>query len=63
MEPAGLDFLERELYNLLLKGEMSIEQISDSLGKRPQELSLALIKLELKGIVARLAGNLFALAK
>lgn len=63
LEPAGLDFLERELYNLLLKGEMSIEQISDSLGKRPQELSLALIKLELKGIVARLAGNLFALAK
>ena len=55
--------MERELYNLLLKGEMSIEQISDSLGKRPQELSLALIKLELKGIVARLAGNLFALAK
>ena len=61
--PVGLDFLEGELYNLLLKGEMEIEQIADSLGKRPQELSLALMKLELKGLVVRLAGNRYAIAQ
>ena len=52
-----------ELYNLLLKGEMEIEQIADSLGKRPQEPSLALTKLELKGLVVRLAGNRYAIAQ
>ena len=63
LTPQGLDFLEGELYNLLLKGEMSIEQIADSLNKRPQELSLALTKLELKGLVVRLVGNVFAIEK
>ena len=61
--PPGLDFLEGELYNLLLKGEMEIEQLASGLGKRPQELSLALTKLELKGLVVRLAGNIFAIAR
>ena len=42
---------------------MEIEQIADSLGKRPQELSLALMKLELKGLVVRLAGNRYAIAQ
>lgn len=62
-QPQGLDFLEGELYNLLLKGEMEIQELADSLGKQPQELSVALTKLELKGFIVRLAGNIFALSR
>lgn len=62
-QPQGLDFLEGELYNLLLKGEMEIQELADSLGKQPQELSVALTKLELKGFIVRLAGNVFALLR
>lgn len=62
-QPQGLDFLEGELYNLLLKGEMEIQELADSLGKQPQELSVALTKLELKGLIVRLAGNIFALSR
>ena len=62
-QPQGLDFLEGELYNLLLKGEMEIQELADSLGKQPQELSVALTKLELKGLIVRLAGNVFALSR
>lgn len=62
-QPQGLDFLEGELYNLLLKGEMEIQELADSLGKQPQELSFALTRLELKGLIVRLAGNVFALSR
>lgn len=62
-QPQGLDFLEGELYNLLLKGEMEIQELADSLGKQPQELSFALTRLELKGLIVRLAGNIFALLR
>lgn len=62
-QPQGLDFLEGELYNLLLKGEMEIQELADSLEKQPQELSVALTKLELKGLIVRLAGNVFALSR
>lgn len=62
-QPQGLDFLEGELYNLLLKGEMEIQELADSLGKQPQELSFALTRLELKGLIVRLAGNVFALLR
>ena len=62
-QPQGLDFLEGELYNLLLKGEMEIQELADSLGKQPQELSFALTRLELKGLIVRLAGNIFALSR
>lgn len=62
-QPQGLDFLEGELYNLLLKGEMEMQELADSLGKQPQELSFALTRLELKGLIVRLAGNIFALLR
>ena len=62
-QPQGLDFLEGELYNLLLKGEMEIQELADSLGKQPQELSFALTRLELKGLIVRLAGNIFSLSR
>lgn len=62
-QPQGLDFLEGELYNLLLKGEMEIQELADSLGKQPQELSFALTRLELKRLIVRLAGNIFALSR
>lgn len=62
-QPQGLDFLEGELYNLLLKGEMEIQELADSLEKQPQELSFALTRLELKGLIVRLAGNIFALSR
>ena len=59
--PPGLDFLQGELYNLLLKGDFSMQQIVDLLGKPAAEVSTALTMLELRGIIERLPGNTFGL--
>lgn len=59
-EPAsliGLDFLEQELYNLLLKGDRTFEQLAAETGCRANELNIVITKLEIKGLIVRLAGN------
>ncbi len=55
----GLDFFERELYNLLLKGDMTMQQLADRSGSAAAKVSLTLTKLEVKGLVERLPGNRF----
>lgn len=57
----GLDFFEAELYNLLLKGDTPLQELIDVTGHTPQEINLALTMLELKGVVVRLAGNIFGI--
>ncbi len=59
--PPGLDFLETELYNLLLKGDMDIQQIVDTAQLKPQQANLVLTKMELRGLIERLAGNIFSI--
>ena len=59
--PVGLDFFQTELYNLLLKGDFSMQQIIDLLGKSASEVSMALTMLELKGLIEKLPGNMFGI--
>ena len=53
----GLDFLGQELDNLLLKGDRTFEQLAAETGCRANELNIVITKLEIKGLIVRLAGN------
>ncbi len=55
----GLDFFEKELYNLLLKSDMSVQQLVDGTNHKTNEINMTLTKLELKGLIERLPGNIF----
>lgn len=59
--PVGLDFFQMELYNLLLKGDFTMQQMIDRLGQPAAKVSTALTMLELRGIIERLPGNVFGL--
>ena len=59
--PPGLDFFQTELYNLLLKGDFSMQQMVELLNQPAAAVSTALTMLELKGMIERLPGNVFGL--
>lgn len=59
--PEGLDFSETELYNLLLQGDLDVQALIAYTKKSAAEINLTLTKLELKGLVERLAGNMFGI--
>ena len=59
--PSGLDFFEAGLYNLLLKGDMNMQQIVDAMREKPQRVNLTLTKMELRGLIERSAGNIFGI--
>lgn len=52
-----LDFLQRDIYNLLLKGDLSVESISERIEYTPSEISTSLTMMELSGLVKRLPGG------
>ena len=52
-----LDFLQRDIYNLLLKGDLSVENIADNTEYSLCEVSAALTMMELGGLVKRLPGG------
>ena len=52
-----LDFLQRHIYNLLLKGDLNVEKIADLAQHPLSEVSAALTMMELGGIVKRLPGG------
>ncbi|MCL1944530.1 MAG: DNA-processing protein DprA [Firmicutes bacterium] len=53
-----LDFFEQQVYNLLLaKGKTSFDNIVEELNCNSRELSVLLSNLEMRDIVAKLAGN------
>lgn len=56
---SGLDFLEEALYNQLLKGEKTTEELMETLQQPAGTISLTLTKLELKGLITRLPGDFF----
>lgn len=60
-KPAGLDFFEGRLYNLLLKGDMSLEELMEQADSDVKTVNLTLTKMEIKGFVERLAGNRFGI--
>ncbi len=52
-----LDFLQRHIYNLLLKGDLNVEKIAELAQSPLSEISSALTMMELGGIVKRLPGG------
>lgn len=56
-----LDFLQRDIYNLLLKGDLSVESISGSIQYTPSEISASLTMMELGGLVKRLPGGKYGI--
>ena len=52
----GLDFLQQQIYNLLLIGDASIEEISEKLNIEIGELNTTLTIMELSGLLRRLPG-------
>jgi DNA processing protein len=56
-----LDFLEQQIYNLLLTGDLTIDEIADKLNIPQNELNIAVTMMEMNGIVKRLPGLQYGL--
>ncbi|MEZ4357605.1 MAG: DNA-processing protein DprA [Eubacteriales bacterium] len=52
----GLDFLQQQIYNLLLIGDANIEELSQKLSVEIDELNTTLTIMELLGLIKRLPG-------
>ena len=58
----SLDFFEERLYNLLLKGELTVDDMSLALNIDINELITTLTMMELNGVVKRRAGGIYSIA-
>jgi DNA processing protein len=56
-----LDFFEQRLYNLLLQGDLSIEDLEIKAEIDTSALYSSLTMMEMKGIIKKLPGNIFGL--
>jgi DNA processing protein len=56
-----LDFLQREIYNLLLQGDTSVESLALSIKYPQSEINSALTLMELGGIIKRLPGGKYGI--
>lgn len=54
-----LDFLEAQIYNLLLKGKHTTEELAEELGCPVKEVAPAITKMEIKGLIAPGPGDTF----
>ena len=54
-----LDFLEQQIYNLLLTGDMTAEELSESLEIPQSGLNITVTMMELNGLIKRLPGLLY----
>ena len=52
-----LDFLQRQIYNLLMQGDMGIESIASSIEYSQSEINTTLTIMELSGLIKRLPGG------
>jgi DNA processing protein len=52
-----LDFLQRQVYELLRQGDMSAESLSEQTGASPGEMSVSLTMMELSGLIKRVPGG------
>jgi len=57
-----LDFFEQRIYNLLLQGDFSIEEIEIKTEIDVSALYSSLTMMEMKGIIKRLPGNVFGIS-
>jgi predicted Rossmann fold nucleotide-binding protein DprA/Smf involved in DNA uptake len=56
-EHIQLDFLQRQIYNLLLQGDTSVEIIVRGIQYPQSEINSALTMMELGGLIKRLPGG------
>ena len=56
-----LDFLEQQIYNLLLSGDMTAEELSEKLEVPQNELNIAVTMLEMNGVIKRMPGLYYSL--
>ncbi len=52
-----LDFLQRQIYNLLLQGDASVESIAKSIEYPQSEINAELTMMEIGGLIKRLPGG------
>ena len=60
-EEIQLDFLQRQLYNLLLQGDIGVENIAAQIEYPQSEINIALTMMELSGLIKRLPGGKYGI--
>jgi DNA processing protein len=56
-----LDFLQSHIYNLLLKGDISVENIAADAQAPQSEINAALTMMEMSGLIKRLPGGKYGI--
>ncbi|MDD5018683.1 MAG: DNA-processing protein DprA [Eubacteriales bacterium] len=56
-EEIQLDFLQRQIYNLLIQGDLSVESITRCIEYPQSEINMTLTMMELDGLIKRLPGG------
>ncbi len=52
-----LDFFQQQIYNQLLKGELTLDELAELTGFAPAELASQVTLMEIEGVVSRLSGG------
>jgi DNA processing protein len=60
-EQIQLDFLQRQIYNLLLQGDASVENMASCIQYPQSEINSALTMMELGGLIKRLPGGKYGI--
>ena len=60
-EEIQLDFLQREIYNLLIQGDMSVESIAQCIKYPQRDINTNLTMMELAGLIKRLPGGKYGI--
>jgi DNA processing protein len=61
IEQIQLDFLQRQIYNLLLQGDLSVESIAKSIEYPQSEINASLTLMEISGIIKRAPGGKYGI--
>jgi DNA processing protein len=56
-----LDFFEQQIYNLLLQGELTIDQLLEVVDFQQSDLFISLTMLEMKQVVLKKPGNIYSI--
>lgn len=57
--PVQVDLVQNQVLSLLSQGEMTFDELCEKTSMKPAELSATLIKLEMFGLIAKGAGNVY----
>lgn len=58
-----LDFWQTRIYNVVLQGDIGLQELADELDLAPQELGIKLTMLEINGVLQKLPGGRYGLGK